>query len=531
MFVVLRIAGILRLLARYGLLRDAGAPWALRPPAWILLARRRRKGATRGARLREALEELGPIFVKFGQNISTRPDLLPQDIATELARLQDDVPPFSADAARRRLSRFYGREVEEVFAEFEHEALAAASIAQVHAARLPSGEEVVVKLLRPGVRERIERDVKLLHGLARLATRLWPATRRLHLVEVVAEYRRTLEHELDLMREGANAARLKRSFADSDIIHVPAVYWDYCRPEVLVLERIRGVPIREVQALKEAGVDIAELAARGVKIFFTQVFRDSFFHADMHPGNVFVDISDPANPRYAAVDFGIVGILNERDHHYLGQTLLAFFEQDYARLARLHLYWGWVAPSTRAEDLEAAFRVIGEPIFARPLSECSFGRALGRIFATAQEFDMHLQPQMLLLHKTLLNIEGLGRELYPQLDLWETGYPLLKQWMRRRAEPSRLLKEFKRDLPELRYALQRLPRIAHHLLDKAEGRQKTGLDGSDLESRRKQWRLLAGCTLLLAGAVLLGLDAQPPWLAWLAGGGAAVLLLTSWPRR
>jgi len=531
MLVFVRIFGIFRLLARYGLLREAGLARPLRVPAWMLLAGRRHKGASRGVRLREALQELGPIFVKFGQNISTRPDLLPADIAGELARLQDDVPPFSADAARRRLSRFYGRPAEEVFAQFEPEALAAASIAQVHAARLSGGEEVVVKLLRPGVRKQIERDVKLLYGLARVATRLWPATRRLRLVEVVDEYQRTLKYEMDLMREGANAARLKRSFADSDIIHVPAVHWDYCRPEVLVMERIRGVPIREVQAMKDAGVDIPELAARGVRIFFTQVFRDSFFHADMHPGNVFVDISDPANPRYAAVDFGIVGILDERDHHYLGQTLLAFFEQDYARLARLHLYWGWVAPDTRAEDLEAAFRVIGEPIFAKPLSECSFGRVLGRIFATAQEFDMQLQPQMLLLHKTLLNIEGLGRELYPQLDLWETGYPLLKQWMRRRAEPRRLLKELRRDLPELRYALQRLPRVAHHLLDRAEGRPETSSDRGGLKARRRFWRQLTGGILLISSALLLGLEAQPPWLAWLTGAGGAALLLASRPRR
>ena len=529
MRVFMRIFGIFRLLARYGLLRDAGLARPMRIPAWLLLAGRRRKGASRGFRLREALQEMGPIFVKFGQNISTRPDLLPADIACELARLQDDVPPFPAAAARRRLSRFYGRPVEEVFAEFEPEALAAASIAQVHAARLPGGEEVVVKLLRPGVREWIERDVKLLYGLARLAARLWPATRRLRLVEVVDEYQRTLEFELDLMREGANAARLKRSFADSDIIHVPAVHWDYCRPEVLVMERIHGVPIREVRAMQKAGVDIPELAARGVRIFFTQVFRDSFFHADMHPGNVFVDISDPSNPRYAAVDFGIVGILDERDHHYLGQTLLAFFEQDYARLARLHLYWGWVAPDTRAEDLEAAFRVIGEPIFAKPLSECSFAQALGRIFAIAREFDMQLQPQMLLLHKTLLNIEGLGRELYPQLDLWKTGYPLLKQWMRRQAEPVRILKELKRDLPELRYALQRLPRLAHRLLDQAEGRQTRASNGG-LLPRRALWRQLTGGALLITAAVLLGLRAEPAWLTWLSAAAGAALLLASRPR-
>ncbi len=530
MSIVPRIFGIFRLLARYGLLRELGVARPLRVPAWMLLARRRQKGASRGVRLREALQELGPIFVKFGQNISTRPDLLPDDIAAELARLQDDVPPFSAELARARLGRIYGRPVEEVFRDFEPEALAAASIAQVHAARLPSGEEVVVKLLRPGVKERIARDVKLLYGLARFATLAWPSTRRLRLVEVVREYERTLGHEMDLTREGANASRLKRSFEGSEIIHVPAVYWEYCRPEALVMERVHGVPIREIDVLKKAGADIPELAARGVQIFFTQVFRDSFFHADMHPGNVFVDIADPRNPRYAAVDFGIVGILDERDHHYLGQTLLAFFEQDYARLARLHLYWGWVEPSTRAEDLEAAFRVIGEPIFARPLSECSFGTVLGRIFATAQDFDMQLQPQMLLLHKTLLNIEGLGRELYPELDLWETGYPLLKQWMRRRAEPARVLKELGRDLPELRYALQRLPRVAHHLLDRAEGKQAR-IDRGGLEARRRRWRQLTGGVLLIVGALLLGLRAEPVWLAWLAGAAGLAMLLASRPRR
>ena len=294
------------------------------------------------------------------------------------------------------------------------------------------------------------------------------------------------------------------------------------------MERIRGTPIRDVQALKDAGVDIPELAARGVEIFFTQVFRDSFFHADMHPGNVFVDISDPKNPRYAAVDFGIVGILDERDHHYLGQMLLAFFEQDYARMARLHLYWRWVAPSTRVEDLEAAFRVIGEPIFAKPLSECSFGRVLGRIFATAQEFDMQLQPQMLLLHKTLLNVEGLGRELYPELDLWETSYPLLKKWMARRAEPARVLKELRRDLPELRYALQRLPRAAHRLLDRVEGRQVR--DRGSSRGRLKFWRQSSGAALLIAGALLLGLEAEPLWLGWVMGAAGLVLMLLARPR-
>ena len=526
---LIRAVGIFRLLARYGLLRDAGVARPFRVPAWLLLARRRLKGESRGRRLREALQELGPIFVKFGQNISTRPDLLPRDIAEELARLQDDVPPFSAEIARELLGGFYGRAVEEVFAEFEPEALAAASIAQVHAARLPGGEEVVVKLLRPGVRGRIERDVELLYGVARLARAWWPGTHQLRLDEVVEEYERTLGFEMDLTREGANASRLKRSFAGSDIIHVPAVYWDYCRPDVLVMERIRGVPIRDVKALKDAGVDIPELAARGVRIFFTQVFRDSFFHADMHPGNVFVDISDPKNPRYAAVDFGIVGILDERDHHYLGHTLLAFFEQDYARLARLHLYWGWVAPTTRVEDLEAAFRVIGEPIFDRPLSQLSFGRVLGRIFATAQEFDMHLQPQMLLLHKTLLNIEGLGRELYPELDLWDTGYPLLKKWMARRAEPARALKELRRDLPELRYALQRLPRVLHRLLDRAEGAPSPRRPPRP-QGRRNLWRQLTGCTLLLAGAVMLGLETQPPFLPWVTAAAGLILVLRARPR-
>ena len=529
MRLLFRIVGIVRLLARYGLLKDAAPARPLRVPAWLLLARRRLKTESRGRRLREALQELGPIFVKFGQNISTRPDLLPRDIAGELARLQDDVPPFPAEQAREALGGFYGRPVEEVFADFEPEALAAASIAQVHAARLPGGEEVVVKLLRPGIRERIARDVELLFGLARLAEAWWPATHRLRLTEAVEEYQRTLGHELDLTREGANASRLKRSFAGSEIIHVPAVYWDYCRPGVLVMERIHGTPIRDVRALKDASVNIPELAARGVEIFFTQVFRDSFFHADMHPGNVFVDISDPKNPRYAAVDFGIVGILDERDHHYLGQTLLAFFEQDYARLARLHLYWGWVAPDTRAEDLEAAFRVIGEPIFARPLSECSFAAVLGRIFATAREFDMHLQPQMLLLHKTLLNIEGLGRELYPELDLWETGYPLLKKWMARRAEPGRVMKELRRDLPELRYAVQRLPRALHALLDRAEG-APSPRRASRPQGRRRLWRHLTGCTLLLAGALLLGLQARPQLLSWLAAAAGLILIVSARPR-
>src|SRR5690606_30796784 len=355
-----------------------------------------------GARLRLALEELGPIYVKFGQALSVRPDLLAPEVAFELAKLQDQVPPFPAEAAVAALEHAVARRVHEVVAHFDREPLAAASIAQVHAARLHDGADVVVKILRPNVRALIERDLEVLYAAAALAERYWPEARRLHPTEVVAEFERTLAAEIDLMREAANAAQLKRNFAGSELLYVPTVYWDYCRPNVLVMERIGGIPISHVGELKSRGTNIKRLAENGVEIFFTQVFRHNFFHADMHPGNIFVDVTDPERPRYVAVDFGIVGSLDARDQHYLAENFLAFFRRDYRRVAELHVDSGWVPRTTRVVELESAVRAVCEPIFNKPLKDISFGLVLLRLFQTARQFHMEVQPQLVLLQKTLL---------------------------------------------------------------------------------------------------------------------------------
>jgi len=368
----LRLLDIQRVLVRHGLDELIASVHLFRPLRFVFYLwpanwGRKRSSAPRGQRIREALEELGPIYVKFGQSVSTRQDLLPEDIGSELAKLQDQVPPFSGELALQAIHDAYGRPADEVFAEFNPEALAAASIAQVHVAKLPSGLEVIVKILRPNMQQEIERDIEVLYLIAGLAQRYWADGHRLHPIEIVGEYEKTILNELDLMREAANAAQLRRNFNGSPLIYVPEVYWDYCRMQVMVMERIHGVPIRDMDSLRRAGTNFKKLAANGVEIFFTQVFRDNFFHADMHPGNIFVDIDDPQNPRYAAVDFGIVGTLEDSDRRYLAENFLAFFDRDYHRVAQLHVNSGWVPGNTRVDELESAFRTVCEPIFNKPL--------------------------------------------------------------------------------------------------------------------------------------------------------------------
>jgi len=456
-----RLLGIQRVLVKYGLDDIIKETHLLRPMRFFfyVLPRRRDTSAPLGERIRLALEELGPIFVKFGQAISTRRDLLPPDIADELAKLQDMVPPFPAEQAIQILDDAYGEPVDQVFKRFDVEPFAAASIAQVHTAQLASGAEVIVKLLRPGVQEQIEQDLAVLRMIAGLADRYWEHGKRLHPLEIVAEYEQTIIDELDLMREAANCSQLKRNFAGSDMLYVPDIYWDYCRPEVLVQERIYGIPISDMDALREAGTNIQVLAENGVEIFFTQVFRHNFFHADMHPGNIFVITTDPDRPKYAAVDFGIVGTLNPEDQKYLAHNFLAFFDRDYHRIAKLHLDSGWVPEGTRIDQLETAVRTVCEPIFNKPLEEISFAQVLVRLFRVAQRFDVEIQPQLILLHKTLFNIEGLGRELYPQLDLWKTAHPVLRKWMNEQVGPRAILDDLRENLPQLRDALRELPTI------------------------------------------------------------------------
>ena len=416
--------------------------------------------ADRAVRLREALETLGPIYVKFGQLLSTRRDLLPADIADELAKLQDRVPPFPSEEALAEIERGLGKKIEDVFNNFQREPVASASIAQVHLATLKDGAEVAVKVLRPGVEGEIARDVLLLQTGAALVERLWAEGRRLKPREVVAEFARHLEEELDLMREAANASQLRRNFEHSPLLLVPAVHWDYCAQRVMVMERMRGTPVSQVGELRARGVDIPKLARTGVEIFFTQVFRDGFFHADMHPGNILV----ADDGRYVALDFGIIGALTEVDKSYLAQNFLAFFDRDYRRVAQAHLDAGWVPPGTRVDEFEAAIRAVCEPIFARPLKDIYFGRLLLRLFQTSRRFKVEIQPQLVLLQKTLLNIEGLGRELDPELDLWQTAKPYLERWMVEQVGWQGFLKTLKEEAPYWATTLPALPRLAHRLL-------------------------------------------------------------------
>ena len=512
---VLRLWAILRVLTFYRLDSDL---LALPLPLWLRgLLRfsplrclpRCAADLSRGARLRMALEALGPVFVKFGQLLSTRPDLVPDDMVSELDRLQDRVPPFNSDALVAIVETAFGKKVSEVFFSFEREPLASASVAQVHSAVLPSGEEVVVKVIRPNIARTIEKDLALMDVIAKQVERFVPDGRRLRPVEVVQDYRHTILDELNLQREAANAAQLRRNFEQSPLLYLPKVYWDYCRPQVMVMERIHGIPVTDLAALQAQGTDMKLLAHRGVEIFFTQVFDHNFFHADMHPGNIFVSREHPLRPQYIAVDCAIVGSLSREDQYYLARNLLAIFHRDYQQVAQLHIECGWVPAQTRAADFEAAIRTVCEPIFEKPISEISFGQILVSLFQTARRFDMTVQPSLVLLQKTLLNIEGLGRQLYPQLDLWQTAMPFLERWMQNRYHPKNVLAELRRHGPSW---LEKMPEVPELLFDAAEqirrfeqvvpaiqstAQQMVQLEQRQQQSRRRNRVAIAG--LLVAG--------------------------------
>jgi ubiquinone biosynthesis protein len=535
--VLARLLEIQRALVRHRLDEFVRATHLYRPLRYLYYVSpwtwfQRGVGGARGARLRLALEELGPIFVKFGQALSTRRDLLPQDIADELAKLQDRVPPFPGAVAIAMIEKTFGRPLGEIFAAFESSPLAAASIAQVHGATLQDGAEVVVKVLRPGMREVIDLDLEVLDALAKLADEYWIEARPVRPVEVVREYRKTVTDELDLMREAANASQLKRNFAGSSLLYVPQVHWDYCRQNVMVMERIHGVIVSRVEELRARGTDIAKLAENGVEIFFTQVFRHNFFHADMHPGNIFVQIDDPNNPRYAAVDFGIVGTLQPRDQHYLAENFMAFFKRDYRRIAQLHIESGWVPKGTRVDELESAVRTVCEPIYNKPLKEISFAQVLLRLFETARRFDMQVQPQLILLQKTLFNIEGLGRQLYPELDLWKTAQPVLREWMRERTSPRTIFKEIRTHWPDALLTLRQIPQIVQtSIRETAEGsgpsvERELARLRADLQataSRRDLW--LAAGVLWLSGLIWLALPTNYLWFGAVQMIAAIVLFL------
>ncbi len=498
----------------------------------------RRKRKPRAVRMREALEDLGPIFIKFGQMLSTRRDLLADDIADELQGLQDNVPPFPGDQARKIIQKAFGKTVTELFETFEEQPLASASIAQVHAAVLKTGEDVVVKVLRPDILPVIKRDISLLYIIAELAAKYSSQLRRLRPVEVVAEYEKTIIDELDLLREAANASQLRRNFEGSNDLYVPEIYWDFVRKNVLVMERIYGTPIRDTEALIEQQTDMERLAAMGVEIFFTQVFTHNFFHADMHPGNIFVDTDNPKAPKYIAVDFGIMGTLSQTDKRYLAENFLAFFQRDYYKVAKLHVESGWVPSHTRVDEFESAIRSVCEPIFEKPLKEISFGQLLLRLFQTARRFNMEVQPQLVLLQKTLLNIEGLGRQLYPELDLWKTAKPFLENWMEEQVGPRALLRNIKDDMPYLIEKMPEIPGLIYKSLKAyAEGeyhlKQIDEINKIRKELNQNNQRsliVISGSGLIIAASVVYALSSAPliigaPLLSWAFGitGGLFII--------
>ena len=542
---LLRLLYINRVLMRHGLDDIVLATHLFRPVRfiryflpWYWVPRQL---PPRGVRIRLALEELGPIFVKFGQMLSTRRDLIPDDIAVELTKLQDRVPPFPGAESRAIIESALGQSVTELFAHFEETPHASASIAQVHLARLHDGREVVVKVVRPNILEVIARDIGLLYVVAGLAEHYWSEGRRLRPREVVREYEKTILDELDLLREAANASQLRRNFQESALLYVPEVYWPYSRRQVMVMERIHGIPIGDIAALKQQGIDLKQLSERGVEIFFTQVFRHSFFHADMHPGNIFVS----PQGQYIAVDFGIMGTLNPVDQRYLAENFLAFFRRDYRRVAELHVLSGWVPEGTRVDEFESAIRTVCEPIFERPLKEISFGQLLLRLFQTARRFNMEVQPQLVLLQKTLLHVEGLGRELYPDLDLWQTAKPFLERWMSEQVGMRALLRGLKDNIPRWAERLPEIPALLHGVLQRAEnGQFKVTSDNPELREmhrslRQGQQRLyvaIVGAALVVAAAVVLGLDGYAPLMVgdaplftWVLGGAGGLLLLLAWP--
>jgi len=519
---MLRALAIVRTASRHGL--DEWLP-ASRAKPFVRLFKlfsptaKAHREQPRGVRLRLALQELGPLFVKLGQVLSTRRDLLPADIADELAALRDQVKPFDSREAKAIVAEALGKPLAELFERFDDEPLASASIAQVHAAWLPDGRAVVVKVLRPGIEDRIGKDIALMRLLADGIRRLHPNADKIRPHDVVAELETTLLAECDLQREAANASQLRRNFAGSEQLYVPQVYWDLCRPKVLVMERIYGVAVTDLATLADQRTDMKLLAERGVEIFFTQVFRDSFFHADMHPGNIFVSTRTPWSPQYIAIDCGIVGSLPPEDQDSLARNLIAFFKRDYRRVAQLHIDSGWVPADTKVNDFEAAIRTVCEPIFEKPLKDISFGQLLLRLFQTARRFNMEIQPQLVLLQKTLLNIEGLGRQLYPDLDLWNTAQPFLERWMRERISPRSLLRN-------LQQQAEQVPHLSQMARDTLERLNQQGQQPVVAPVVPRHWPAQLLGAALIGGAVsqglLLNLLAWPSWLM-LAGGLYLVL--------
>jgi len=494
----------------------------------------RGRSLSQAERLRLCIESLGPIFIKFGQMLSTRRDLLRSDIVDELEKLLDQVPPFPLQQARGIIERELARPIDQLFRSFDDKVLASASIAQVYNAVLPDGESVVVKIVRPNIEVRIKQDIHLLMVLARMADRYWQGAKRVKPVQIVEEFEKTLLNELDLVREAANASELRRYFEGSNDLYVPQVYWDYCRTRVMVIERIEGIPVSDIEQLKKHKINLELLARKGVEVFFTQVYQNNFFHADMHPGNIFVSPENPDDPKYIAVDFGIMGSLSTQDQRYLAENFVAFFNRDYRRVAELHVDSGWVDRDTRIDDFEAAIRTVCEPMFQRPLAEISFGQLLVRLFQTARQFNMEIQPQLLLLEKTFLHIEGLGRQLYPQLDLWDTAKPFLERWLSEQLGVRALVKGLKKNLPYIAENLPDLPQLAFKTLHKIandelqvefKSKQLELLQKEIRQSNARNIRAIIGGSFVISASIIAGLDGLAPVMV---GSGQFLMPLMSW---
>ncbi|MDR6841652.1 ubiquinone biosynthesis regulatory protein kinase UbiB [Pseudoxanthomonas sacheonensis] len=552
MRAALRASKIGRVLLRYrldDLFEDTPAErWLKLARPFVPRASASIAAQSRGARLRLALQELGPIFVKFGQILSTRRDLVPPDVADELAQLQDRVKPFDGETARAIVEQALGLPIGEAFETFDTTPLASASIAQVHAATLAGGREVVVKVLRPKIEKQIAADISLLNSIAAVVDRAHPSADKIRPRAIVAEIETTLAAELDLQREGGNASVMRRMWLDSDDLYVPEIVWSHTAERALTMERVRGIPSDDIAALDAAGIDRKALAAKGVRVFYTQVFRDNFFHADAHAGNIWVD-DDPArktNPRFIALDFGIMGQLSQEDQYYLAENFMAIFNKDYRRIAELHVEAGWMPATVRIDELEAAARSVCEPYFTRPLSEISLAEVLVKLFRTAQKYELTLQPQLILLQKTLLNIEGVGRQLDPQLDIWAVAKPVLERILLERYSPQRAVQELRKRLPEIMTHAPDMPRLVHAWLkQQVEGKHELALRSRDLNElaqtmKGMQRRIVAailGTGLLIVAAVLYGFEAGGPSLmsipasSWIAGLGGLWALLAAWPRR
>jgi ubiquinone biosynthesis protein len=494
----------------------------------------RSKSLSQAERLRLCIESLGPIFIKFGQMLATRRDLLRPDIVDELEKLLDQVPPFPLQQARRIIEQELGKPIDQLFRSFDDKVLASASIAQVYNAELPDGESVVVKIVRPNIEGRIKQDIQLLMVLARMADRYWQGAKRVKPVQIVEEFEKTLLNELDLVREAANASELRRYFEDSNDLYVPRVYWDYCKTRVMVIERIEGIPVSDIEQLKKHKINLELLSRKGVEVFFTQVYQNNFFHADMHPGNIFVSPENPDDPKYIAVDFGIMGSLSTQDQRYLAENFVAFFNRDYRRVAELHVDSGWVDRDTRIDDFEAAIRTVCEPMFQRPLAEISFGQLLVRLFQTARQFNMEIQPQLLLLEKTFLHIEGLGRQLYPQLDLWDTAKPFLERWLSEQLGVRALVKGLKKNLPYIAENLPELPQLAFKTLHKIandelqiefKSKQLELLQKEIRQSNARNIRAIIGGSFVISASIIAGLDGLAPVMV---GSGQFLMPLMSW---